>query len=172
MPKVILYARVSQDDLNCENQKKLLFEWVKNRPDYQDYEYRQETTTTRKTRPIKEEILKDVREYKTKIVVVTRLDRWARSLTELVSNVEEIINANGAFIAISNGFEFRKDSYNASQQLLLSIFGSFAQFEREIIRERTREGLARVVAQGKRLGRPRKTPPGNPAEIQVKTVSL
>jgi len=90
-------------------------------------------------------------------------------LQELVKDVEEIVNGGGRFVSVNNGFDFTKLTYNASQQLMLNIFASFAQFEREIIRERTLEGLARVKAQGKTLGRPkgamdkhpRKTPSRN-----------
>jgi putative DNA-invertase from lambdoid prophage Rac len=102
-------------------------------------------------------------EYDT--VVVAKLDRFARSLQELVADVRYIVDNGGRFVAISNGMDFTKKQFNASQQLMLNIFASFAEFEREIIRERTIEGLARVRAQGKTLGRPRKTPPANPPSV-------
>jgi DNA invertase Pin-like site-specific DNA recombinase len=85
-----------------------------------------------------------------------KIDRFARSLQELIINIEEIINNGGRFVAIENGLDFDKLHYNGSNALMLHIFGAFAQFEREMIRERTLEGLARVKAQGKKLGRPRK----------------
>lgn len=150
--KVALYARVSRDDLNCENQIIILKNWVKNNG-INDYDIFKEEMTTRKTRPTKETIMKDFRDGKYETVVVTKLDRFARSLQELIMDIENIINNGGRFIAISNGFDFSKKSYNASQQLMLNIFGSFAQFEREMIRERTLEGLARATAQGKIKGR-------------------
>lgn len=153
--KAILYARVSRDDLHCENQKKILLEWVE-RNGVKEFNYVQEEESSRKTRPIKESVLKAFREGKADTVVVTRIDRFARSLQELVMDVEGIINQGGRFVSIMNGFDFDKKNYNASQQLMLNIFASFAQFEREIIRERTIEGLARVRAQGKKLGRPLK----------------
>ena len=71
-------------------------------------------------------------------------------------DVTQIIDNGGRFVAIMNGFDFDKKNFNASQSLMLNIFSSFAQFERDVIRERTLEGLARVKAQGKRLGRPLK----------------
>lgn len=159
--KVALYARVSRDDLHCSNQKRILEDWAL-RNNIQ-YDYFQEEQTTRKTRPIKESIIKCLREGIYETVVVVRIDRFARSLQELIMDIEGIINNGGRFVSINNGFDFQKKTYNASQQLMLSIFASFAQFEREIIRERTLEGLARVKAQGKKLGRPRnpqkQTPP-------------
>jgi DNA invertase Pin-like site-specific DNA recombinase len=155
--KIALYARVSRDDLHCENQKKILLEWAqRNGLAEADFQYFQEEESTRKTRPVKDSIIKGFRAGEFSGVVVTRIDRFARSLQELVMDVEGIINAGGRFVAIMNGFDFDKTRYNASQQLMLNIFASFAQFEREIIRERTIEGLARARAEGKKLGRPRK----------------
>jgi DNA invertase Pin-like site-specific DNA recombinase len=156
--KPVFYARVSRDDLHCENQKATLLEWAR-RNDITEEEFNNnyfwEELTTRKSRPIKENIIIRMRKKDYDTLIVSRIDRFARSLIELTMNVEEIINNGGRFVAIHNGFDFDKKSYNASQQLILNIFSSFAQFEREIIRERTLEGLKRVKAQGKKLGRPR-----------------
>lgn len=165
--RVCLYARVSRDDLHCENQKATLLEWAQ-RNAVKDYIYLQEEESTRKTRPIKESIIQMFRRGEVKTIVVARIDRFARSLQELIGEIENIINQGGRFVSVLNGFDFQKQTYNASQQLMLSIFSAFAQFEREIIRERTLEGLARVRAQGKKLGRPRKvTPPVNPSPFPV-----
>lgn len=150
--KVALYARVSRDDLNCENQTKVLMEWIdRNKPE--TFNILKEEISSRKTRPLKESILQGFRKGIYDTIVVVRIDRWARSIQELIMDVEQIINQGGRFVAIMNGFDFDKKGYNASQQLMLNIFGSFAQFEREVIRERTLEGLARATLQGKIKGR-------------------
>ena len=170
MKNPLFYARVSRDDLHCENQRIVLTEWaVRNSFSLTALNYLKEEETTRKTRPVKEEVLKRFRSGLNDGIVITRIDRFARSLQELVMDVEYVIANNGRFVSILNGMDFEKKTYNASQQLMLNIFASFAQFEREIIRERTLEGLARVKAQGKSLGRPkgaldkhpRKTSPRN-----------
>jgi DNA invertase Pin-like site-specific DNA recombinase len=150
--KFVGYVRVSRDDLNCENQTKVLKEWAE-RNNIKELPIFAEVLSSRKTRPIKEKVLANFRKGVFKTIVVVRIDRWARSLQELIYNVEEIINNGGRFISIINNFDFSKQNYNASQQLMLNIFGAFAQFEREIIRERTLEGLARAKANGVKLGR-------------------
>jgi putative DNA-invertase from lambdoid prophage Rac len=155
MKKVVIYARVSRDDLHCENQEKVLIEYC-NRNNIIDYIYLKEEMSSRKTRPIKEKIIQDFRTGIFDTIIVTRIDRFARSLQELVMDVEGIINSGGRFISIMNNMDFSKKNYNASNQLMFSIFSAFAQFEREIIRERTNEGLARVKALGRKLGRHRK----------------
>ena len=151
--KLVLYARVSKDDMFCENQKSTLLEWA-SRQGVTDYLYLSEEMSTRKTRPEKEKIIKMFREGTIDTIVVTRIDRFARSLQELVMDVRYIIENKGRFVSILNGFDFQRNTFNASQSLMLNIFGAFAEFEREIIRERTLEGLARVKSQGKKLGRP------------------
>lgn len=191
MEKVGLYARVSRDDLECRNQWQVLSEWI-TRNNVEGAIHYEEIQSTRKTRPVKEQLIKDFREGKIKTVVVVRIDRFARSLQELVMDIESIINNGGRFVAINNGFDFDKTHYNASNQLMLNIFASFAQFEREIIRERTLEGLARAKAQGKKLGRPfkdeirgksdlevlqrlrqqKQTPPVNPLQNQEQNLNI
>ena len=150
--RISCYVRVCRDDLHCENQKLILDNWMRNNIS-ENYIYFEETETTRKSRPIKEGLMKSFREGNISTIVVTRVDRFARSLQELIMDIEYIINNNGRFVSILNGFDFQKKTYNASQQLMLNIFGAFAQFEREIIRERTLEGLARAKLQGRKGGR-------------------
>ena len=159
--KVALYARVSKDDMFCENQKRVLLDWCQ-KQGIEKYLYLQDEISSRKTRPQKEKLLQLCRSGDIDTVVVTRIDRFARSLQELVMDVRGIVDRGGRFVAILNGFDFQKGTFNASQSLMLNIFASFAEFEREIIRERTLEGLERVKAQGKKLGRPRKNPPSQP----------
>lgn len=154
--KVALYARVSRDDLHCENQKLQLDRWVDlqkiMRPG-DEYEYFMEIESTRKSRPVKESIIKMFREGSIQGIACNRLDRFARSNIELIFNVNEIINTGGRFVSLKEGFDFDKAHWNAAQQLQFAIFAAFADFERELIRERTLEGLARAKAQGKTLGR-------------------
>lgn len=152
--KVALYARVSRDDLNCKNQTAILEDWALKNLNAQDTsEFFTEEMSSRKTRPVKESVLAGLRSGRFDTVVVVRIDRWARSLQELVMDVREIVDKGKRFISLLNGFDFKRDSFNASNQLMLNIFGAFAEFEREIIRERTLEGLARARLQGRVGGR-------------------
>lgn len=164
--KVACYARVSRDDLHCENQLIVLRNWCKNQG-VTDAVFLQETMSTRKTRPVKEQLLQDFRSGKFDTLVVARLDRWARSLQELVMNINEVVNGGGRFVSVMNGFDFERKSFNASQQLLLNVIGAFAEFERAIIRERTLEGLAKARLEGRVGGRPRKKriPVVKPGEV-------
>lgn len=148
--KIAIYARVSKGDLNPENQKRQLIAHAK----FKEWEYQvfEETESTRKTRPVKEKILQEIREGKFDGILIYKLDRWARSLQELIMNVTEITNRGKQFIVLTQPF----DTTSSAGMLMMQILGAFAEFEREIIRERTMAGLDRARAQGKTLGRPRK----------------
>lgn len=147
--KIAIYCRVSREDLNLENQSNKLIEFAKMKG--YEYELFTETESTRKTRPIKQNVLNLLREGKFDGVLVYKLDRWARSLQELIMDIEELRNRGKHFIVLTQPI----DTSNASGMLMLQILGAFAEFEREMIRERTMNGLDRARAQGKKLGRPR-----------------
>jgi len=147
--KIAIYCRVSRIDLNPENQKLALVEHCKNKG--WDYEVFEETESTRKTRPVKEEVLKQIRQGKFDGILIYKLDRWARSLQELIMNVTEITNRGKQFIVLTQPF----DTTNSAGMLMMQILGAFAEFEREIIRERTIAGLNRARSKGVKLGRPR-----------------
>lgn len=148
--KVAIYCRVSKGDLNPENQKIQLEAHAKQKG--WTFETFEETESSRKTRPIKEEVLKRIRHNEFDGVLIYKLDRWARSLQELIMNVTEITNRGKQFIVLTQPF----DTTSSAGMLMMQILGAFAEFEREIIRERTLTGLQRAIAQGKKLGRPRK----------------
>lgn len=148
--KIAIYCRVSRADLNPANQVIALEEYAKSRG--YNYEIFQEIESTRNTRPIKQNVLNLLRQGTFDGVLVYKLDRWARSLQELIMDINELKGRGKDFIVLTQPI----DTTNASGMLMLQILGAFAEFEREIIRERTMAGLARARAQGKILGRPRK----------------
>lgn len=152
--RAALYTRVSRSDLHSENQERILVQVAEK--EGWDYEVFREEITTRKTRPVKAAMLQRLREREFNILAFTRLDRFARSMQELVMDVEYLVEHGIDVWIIQQGLHFSDTNMTAMARLHLQILAAFAEFEREIIRERTIEGLARVRAQGKKLGRPRK----------------
>jgi len=148
--KVAIYCRVSRGDLNTDNQRLRLEEYAKLKG--WDYDIFEEIESTRKTRPIKERVLYEVRNGKYDGILIYKLDRWARSLQELIINVVEITSKGKQFIVLTQPF----DTTSSSGMLMMQILGAFAEFEREMIRERTMAGLQRARDKGIKLGRPRK----------------
>jgi putative DNA-invertase from lambdoid prophage Rac len=83
-------------------------------------------------------------------VLVWRLDRWGRSVADLVSTLQELQHLGVDFVSLTEALDLTTPAGRAMACLL----AVFAEFEREILRERVRAGLDHARQQGKRLGRP------------------
>ena len=106
---------------------------------------------SKERRPALDKLLTDCRKRLVDTVVVYRYDRFARSLRQLVNALEEFRSLGIDFISLHEGV----DTTTPNGRLIFGIFASIAEFERELIRDRVRSGLASAKARGKRLGRPR-----------------
>jgi len=151
MRHVALYCRVSLSNgsQTTENQRIRLVDFAtKNNLTYDIYE---EEESTRKTRPVKQALLARLRNHDYDAVIVYRLDRWARSSTELILDTKELLDKGLGFVSVSDNIDFT----SAAGKLHFAILSAFAEFERELIRERTIEGLRRAKIQGKHPGRPK-----------------
>jgi putative DNA-invertase from lambdoid prophage Rac len=84
------------------------------------------------------------------VVLVWRLDRWGRSVADLVSSLQELQHFRVAFVSLTEALDLTTPAGRAMAGLL----SVFAELEREILRERVRAGLAHARQQGRRLGRP------------------
>jgi len=149
--KVALYLRTSKTDQNPENQKLEL----ENYCNAQGWEYQtfEEQESTKKTRPIKKDVFNRACWKEFDMIMVWKLDRWARSLQELVYDLGILRQHKAGFISLKDNIVLDDDPRN---MLMIHMLGAFAEFERSMIRERTLLGLARARAEGKTLGRPRK----------------
>ena len=103
-------------------------------------------------RPELDRLLAECRKRRVDAVVVYRYDRFARSLRQLVNALEEFRALGIEFVSLHEGV----DTSTPNGRLVFGIFASIAEFERELIRERVRSGLAAARARGKRIGRPQK----------------
>jgi len=143
--KVAIYARVSTEDQHVHKQVSICTEEClkKNYPIFKVYRDIISGKTT--SRPKFNEMLKDMRERKFEAIMVTKLDRIGRSLKHLLSLFDEFQSKGIDFIAVTQSI----DTSTASGRLQMQIMGAFAEFERNIISERTKEGL-RKKGEGKR----------------------
>jgi len=105
-------------------------------------------------RPQLDRLLADGRLRKFDVVVVWKLDRFARSLTQLIGNIQALAQHGIRFISITDHID--TDDKSPTGKLMLQILGAFAEFERNIIVERVRAGLDEARRQGKTFGPPRK----------------
>jgi putative DNA-invertase from lambdoid prophage Rac len=146
--KVAIYCRVSTDEQTTENQEIRLTEYAKQQG--LKYDVFSEVQSTRKTRPVKADLLNKLREGQYNAVLVYKLDRWARSSTELILEVKELTEKGTKFISLSENLDFS----TSAGKLHFQILSAFAEFERDLIRERTIEGIRRAKLNGKVPGRP------------------
>src|SRR5579872_6451918 len=102
-------------------------------------------------RPQLDRLMTDCRRRRFDAVLVYRYDRFARSLRHLVNALEEFRSLGIEFISLHEGV----DTSTPNGRLVFGIFATIAEFERELIRDRVRSGLASARAKGQRLGRPR-----------------
>ncbi len=146
--RVAIYCRVSTKEQTTENQRIRLTEYA-NQQGWK-YDVFSEVQSTRKTRPVKAELLHRLRKNEYDGVLIYKLDRWARSSAELILEVKELIEKGIQFYSLSDSLDFS----TSSGKLHFQILSAFAEFERELIRERTIEGIRRARLKGKTPGRP------------------
>lgn len=99
------------------------------------------------------------------IVVVTRIDRLARSTFDRFSIVKEITNQKAQFHSIAEPWT---DTSTSTGRLMLAVLGGLADVERDLIRTRTSEGRVRAIQQGKQMGRPSRLTVAQKRDIRAK----
>jgi DNA invertase Pin-like site-specific DNA recombinase len=152
--RAALYARIStlNHGQDPEVQLRELREFCQRRGFTIAHEYVDKGISgSREKRPALDELLADCHKRRLDAVVVYRYDRFARSLRQLVNALEEFRSLGIEFISIHEGV----DTSTPNGRLVFGIFASIAEFERELIRDRVRSGLAAARAKGKNIGRPR-----------------
>jgi len=148
--KVAIYARVSTDEQNTDNQINVLKSYAQ-RCGY-EFEVFTEKESTRKTRPVQWSLYNRLLRKEFDGLLIYKFDRWARSTKELIDHVEHLMDKDIMIYSYTENIDLKSSMGRA----MFTIISAFAQLERDIIRERTLAGLARARAQGKTLGRPRK----------------
>ena len=141
------YARVSTDDQTLDLQRDALKK-AKCRQIYEEHASGKNTA-----RPELEACLKSLREGDA--LIVWRLDRLGRSLADLIRLTQDLQARGIAFASLTE----RIDTRSPAGQLVFHMFGALAEFERNLIRERTMAGLKAARARGRKGGRPRKLTP-------------
>jgi len=101
-------------------------------------------------RELRERVLDAARRRDIDVVLVWRLDRWGRSVTDLLATLQELEHLGVGFVSLTEALDLTTPAGRAMAALL----AVFAEFEREILRERVRAGLTHARQNGQRLGRP------------------
>lgn len=111
--------------------------------------YREKASGANTDRPELRKLLANLKPGQT--IVVTRLDRLARSTFDLFSIIKTIADCKAQFYSLAEPWT---DTNTSTGRLMLAVLGGLADVERDLIRTRTAEGRARAIAQGKHMGRP------------------
>ena len=101
-------------------------------------------------RQMREKLIEAARRREIDVVLVWRLDRWGRSVADLLATLQELEHLGVGFVSLTEALDLTTPAGRAMAALL----AVFAEFEREVLRERVRAGLAHARQNGKRLGRP------------------
>ena len=151
MSRAALYFRVSTADQTPEAQMQELRVYAGHRGFEVVEEYVDTASGVAGKRPALDRPMADVRRRKADVVLVWAFDRFARSTRQLVEALEEFQSLGVDFIS----FRQQIDTTTPAGKLTFSVLAAIAEFERELIRERVRAGMAAAKAQGRRIGRRR-----------------
>lgn len=167
--RVAVYVRVSTQDQSCELQRNELDAYIAARgwTPYKVFEDHGVTGTNAK-RPMLQALLRDARERRFDIVLVWKLDRFARSLKDLILMLQELSELGVTFVSLKD----QLDLTTSAGRLMFHMLGAFAEFEASLIRERVRAGLRNAKAKGKRLGRPIRVDPQEARRLRQQGHSL
>src|SRR5262252_7691559 len=145
-----LYARVSTNDQQTlAMQIRAMREYAARRGWTVALQVR-EVNSGAARRQAREKLLEAARRRDIDVVLVWRLDRWGRSVTDLLATPQELDHLGVGFVSLSEAL----DLTTAAGRAMAAMLAVFAAFEREVLQERTRAGLAHARLAGKRLGRP------------------
>ena len=145
-----LYARVSTNDQQTiPLQIRALREYTARRGWTVALQVK-EVGTGASQRQLREKLLEAARRREIDIILVWRLDRWGRSVADLLMTLQELQHLGVGFVSLTEALDLTTPAGRAMAALL----AVFAEFEREILRERVRAGLAHARQNGKKLGRP------------------
>lgn len=158
-PRAALYHRVSTVDQNPDAARHDLRTAAKRGGYRVTLEIEETGKGTNNDRPGLVRVLEAARRGQVDAILVWKLDRFGRSAFDLLGNLRQLEAAGTRFLAVTQGIDLRPGG-DPMSRLLLTLLSAVAEFERELIVERTRLGLDRAKRRGKRLGRPEvPTPP-------------
>ena len=148
--RAALYARVSShDQQTLPMQNRALREYAARRGWAITMQVK-EVGSGASQRQLREKLMDAARRRDIDVVLVWRLDRWGRSVADLLATLQELEHLGVGFVSLTEALDLTTPAGRAMAGLL----AVFAEFERDVLRERVRAGLAHARQNGKRLGRP------------------
>jgi DNA invertase Pin-like site-specific DNA recombinase len=155
MPKTIAYIRVSTDDQDCRNQKFEILNYCDRSGMKVDKWLEVEMSSRRSTKDRRiDKLLANLKPNDR--LLVSELSRLGRSTGEVIQLIKALTDQKIEFVAVKQGFQINsQNNKDMTSKVMVTIFTLLAELERDLISERTKMGLARAKAAGKKLGRPK-----------------
>jgi putative DNA-invertase from lambdoid prophage Rac len=144
-----VYVRVSTEDQSHDLQRTELRSHAE-RMGWSVIEYAEKASSV-KRRPVLDQLMRDARARKFDVVLVWKLDRFARSLSQFMDMVSTLDSHGIRFLCATQGID--TDQRSPAGRLMMQIFAAFAEFERALIVERVRAGMKEARRQGIHVGR-------------------
>lgn len=152
MKRCAVYARVSTNEQSPDLQLDALRALCAQRGWNLQHEHiDQGVSGTKASRPALDALMRDVHAGKVDVVAVWKFDRFARSTQHLVTALNDFRQRNVEFVSVHDGI----DTSTAAGRMVFGVIAALAEFERELIVERVKAGLAAAARRGRRGGRPR-----------------
>ena len=148
--RVAIYCRVSTSDQSCERQARDLTAFAARSGDEVVAVFKETGSGVKHDRTERKKLLALAQARQIDAVLVTELSRWGRSTVDLLHSLQALESLKVSLIALS-GMTF--DLTSPHGRMLATVLSGIAEFERDLIRERIKSGLALAKARGKKLGR-------------------
>lgn len=148
--KVAIYCRVSTNDQSCERQEKDLLSFALRSDMEVVGVFKEIASGVKDTRAKRLQVLELAQQRHITAILVTELSRWGRNMVDLVSTLQSL-QVWGVSIITMSGLMY--DLSTAHGRMIASVFASLSEFERDLIQERIKSGIAAAKANGKRIGR-------------------
>lgn len=145
-----LYARVSTAEQHTLPMQMAALREYAERRDWIVAHAIEEVGNGAKKRPRQQELLTLAKQRRLDVIIVWRLDRWGRSLVDLMESLSDLTALGVGFVSITEALDLTTPTGRA----MTGMLAVFAQFERELLVERVRAGMAQAKKTGKAIGRP------------------
>lgn len=147
--RAVIYCRVSTDDQCCDRQERDLLAYAERAGYEVSAIYKETGSGVKLDRQERKKVLTLARRRECEIVLVTEASRWSRSTIDLIETLQEL-SAYGVSLVAQSGLQF--DLQTPQGKLFATLLGALGEFERDLIRERIRSGIANAKARGKVFG--------------------
>lgn len=147
----VIYARVSTKEQDNQRQISDLQVYASRRGIEIIAVLEEKASGAKNDRPVRKQIMEMARRREIDAVIVSEMTRWGRSTEDLLSTLQSLAESNVSLIALSG--DMNMDMTTANGKLLVTMLAAISEFERGLIRERVKSGIASAKARGKVIGR-------------------